>query len=129
MRGRVHVIVYTLVFTLGLAAGAMGLRLYERSYGASAEGRGGRFDRERYVSLLTRDVQLTSDQRKELDRILDDTRGEFAEVRKTIAPQVSEIKERARGRIRAMLTPDQQPRFEAFLKAWDAEKEHRGTTR
>ncbi|MGH7425475.1 MAG: hypothetical protein ACREJP_04850 [Candidatus Methylomirabilales bacterium] len=126
MRGRVHVIVYTLVFTLGLAAGAMGLRLYERSYGASAEGRGGRFDRERYVSLLTRDVQLTSDQRKELDRIMDDTRGEFAEVRKTIAPQVTEIKERARGRIRAMLTPDQQPRFEAFLKAWDAEREQRG---
>jgi hypothetical protein len=124
MRGRVHVIVYTLVFALGLAAGAMGLRLYERSYGASA-GRGGRFDRERYVSLLTRDVQLTSDQRNELDRILDDTRGEFAEVRKTIAPQVTEIKERARGRIRAMLTPDQQPRFEAFLKAWDAEREQR----
>jgi hypothetical protein len=126
MRSRVHVIVYTLVFTLGLAAGAMGLRLYERSYGALAEGRGGRFDRERYVSLLTRDVQLTADQRKELDRILDDTREEFAEVRKTIAPQVTEIKERARGRIRAMLTPDQQPRFEAFLKAWDAEREQRG---
>ena len=129
MRGRVHVIVYTLIFALGLATGAMGLRLYERSYGASAEGRGGRFDRERYVSLLTREVQLTSDQRKELDRILDDTRGEFAEVRKTIAPQVTEIKERARGRIRAMLTPDQQPRFEAFLKAWDAEREQRETIR
>jgi hypothetical protein len=125
MRGRVHVIVYTLVFTLGVAAGAMGLRLYERSYGVAAEGRWGRFDRERYVSMLTRVVQLTSDQRNELDRILDDTRGEFAEVRKTIAPQVTEIKERARGRIRALLTPDQQPRFEAFLKAWDAEREQR----
>jgi len=126
MRTDAKAVVWGLIFALGVTTGALGLRLYERSYGASAEGRGGRFDRERYVSLLTRDVQLTSDQRKELDRILDDTRGEFAEVRKTIAPQVTEIKERARGRIRAMLTPDQQPRFEAFLKAWDAEREQRG---
>jgi len=126
MRGGVKAILLGLIFVLGLTAGALGLRLYERSYGVSVEGRWGRFDRERYVSLLTRDLRLTSDQRKELDRILDDTRAEFVKLRETIRPQVQEIKERARARIRQMLTPDQQQGFEAFLKEWEAEKQRRG---
>lgn len=126
MKKHVKAVVFGLVFALGLATGALGLRLYERSYGTSAGGRWGRFDRERYVSLLTRDVQLTSDQRQALDRILDDTRDEFVKLRETIQPQVQDIRERARARIRQMLTPDQQQQFEAFLKAWEAEKERRG---
>lgn len=125
MRGNVKAIVLGLVFALGLATGALGLRLYERSYGATAEGRWGHFDRERYVSRLTTDLQLTADQRNELDRILDETRAEFMKFRETIRPQVQEIKTRARGRIREMLTPDQQQRFEVFLKEWEAEKQRR----
>lgn len=125
MRGDVKAIVLSLVFALGVATGALGLRVYERSYGATAEGRWGRFDRERYVSRLTTDLQLTADQRNKLDRILDETRADFMKFRETIRPQVQEIKTRARGRIREMLTPDQQQRFEVFLKEWDADKQRR----
>ena len=120
------VLLLGVVFALGVAAGALGIRLYERASAGSAERGWGRFDRAQYGSRLTRDLELTADQQQALNRILDDTRTEFVELRKTIAPQVTEIKERARGRIRTMLTPDQQPRFEAFLKAWDAERAHRG---
>lgn len=125
MRGNMKAIVLGLVFALGLATGALGLRLYERSYGATAERRWGHFDRERYVSRLTTDLQLTADQREKLDRILDETRAEFVQFRETIRPQVQEIKTRARGRIREMLTPDQQQRFEVFLEEWDADKQRR----
>lgn len=126
MRREVKVIVFCLVFALGVATGAVGLRVYEWSYGASVAGGWGRFDRARYVSRLTRDLQLTAEQRQQLDRILDDTRAEFVKVRETIRPQIQEIKGQARGRIREMLNPDQQERFEAFLKEWDAEKQSRG---
>ncbi len=125
MRRDLKVIVLILVFALGVATGALGIRVYERSYGASAAGRWSRFDRERYVSRLTTDLRLTADQRHELDRILDDTRAEFMTFRETIRPQVQEIKTRARGRIREMLTPDQRQRFEVFLKEWEAEKQRR----
>ncbi len=125
MKREVKAIVFILVFALGVATGALGLRVYERSYGPSATGGWGRFDRARYVSRLTRDLDLTADQQQKLNRIVDQTRTEFMELRKTIAPQVSEIKQRARGQIRAMLTPDQQGRFEAFLKEWEAEKQRR----
>lgn len=125
MRGNMKAIVLGLVFALGLATGALGLRLYERSYGATAERRWGHFDRERYVSRLTTDLQLTADQREKLDRILDETRAEFVQFRETIRPQVQEIKTRARGRIREMLTADQQQRFEVFLEEWDADKQRR----
>jgi Spy/CpxP family protein refolding chaperone len=125
MTREVKTIVLSLVFALGVATGALGLRLSERASGGSAEGRGGRFDRARYVSRLTKDLRLTADQGRQLDRILDDTRADFMKVRETIQPQIQEIKRRARGRIREMLNPDQQERFEAFLKEWDAEKERR----
>ena len=125
MTREVKTIVLSLVFALGVATGALGLRLYERASGGSADGRGGRFDRARYVSRLTKDLRLTADQGRQLGRILDDTRADFMKVRETVQPQIQEIKGRARGRIREMLTPDQQERFEAFLKEWDAEKQRR----
>lgn len=125
MTRQVKTIVLSLVFALGVATGALGLRLYEQASGGLADGRGGRFDRARYVSRLTKDLRLTADQGRQLDRILDDTRADFMKVRETIQPQIQEIKERARGRIREMLNPDQQERFEAFLKEWDAEKQRR----
>ncbi len=126
MKREVNVIGLILVFALGVAFGALGLRLYERASADSAGGRWGRFDRARYVSRLTKDLRLTAEQGHQLDRILDDTRAEFMKVRETIQPQIQEIKGRARGRIREMLTPDQQERFEAFVKEWDAEKQRRG---
>jgi hypothetical protein len=125
MRGEVKALLLGLVFALGLASGALGLRLYEQSRGTSGDRRWGHFDRERYVSRVTQELQLNADQRKELDRILDDTRDEFAKLRETIQPRVGEIKERTRARIRQMLTPDQQQRFEAFLKEWEAERQRR----
>lgn len=126
MKREVNVIGLILLFAVGVATGALGLRLYERASADSVGEKWGRFDRARYVSRLTKDLRLTADQGRQLDRILDDTRAEFMKFRETIQPQIQEIKGRARGRIREMLTPDQQERFEAFLKEWDAEKQRRG---
>jgi Spy/CpxP family protein refolding chaperone len=86
----------------------------------------GRFDRERYVGRLTEALQLQEGQRQQLERILDDAREEFGGLRQSIAPQAQQIKERTRARIRQMLTPDQQQRFEAFVKEWEAERQRRG---
>lgn len=114
------------LYVLGIATGALGFTLY-RTYAVpeSPAGSRGRFDRERYVGRLTQALQLQEGQRRQLDQILDDARGEFGKLRQTIDPQVQAIKERTRVRIRQMLAPDQQQRFEAFVKEWEAERQQR----
>lgn len=114
------------LYGLGIATGALGFTLY-RTYAAPASPAAlqGRFDRERYVGRLTQALQLHEGQRQQLERILDDARGEFRKLRQTIDPQAQQIKQRARARIQQMLTPDQQQQFEAFVKEWEAERRQR----
>jgi Spy/CpxP family protein refolding chaperone len=127
MRGLKGPGVLVALYVLGIATGALGFTLY-RTYAAppSPARWQGRFDRERYVGRLTQALELQEGQRQQLDRILDDARDEFRKLRQTIAPQAEAIKQRARARISEMLTADQQQRFEAFVREWEAEKQRRG---
>jgi hypothetical protein len=114
---------FVTVFLLGFAAGALTLMLYARRFepGRPA-GWAGKFDRERYVKQLTEAVGLRAEQMGELNTILDDTREEFLALRRRLRPQFEEVRERARERIRGILTAEQQPRFEAFVQRWDEER-------
>jgi len=112
-----------IVFLLGVAAGALGLTMYTRWIDAGRpSGWTGRFDRERYVKQMTEAVGLKPEQMGPLDAILDETREEFLALRKRLSPQIDEVRQRARDRVRGILHADQQPRFEAFLKRWDEER-------
>jgi hypothetical protein len=111
------------VFLLGVAAGALGLTMYSRWIDAGRPpGWTGRFDQERYVKQMTEAVGLNPEQMGPLDAILDETREEFLAMRKRLSPQIDEVRQRARDRVRGILNADQQPRFEAFLKRWDEER-------
>jgi hypothetical protein len=111
------------VFLLGVAAGALGLTMYSRWIDAGRPpGWTGKFDRERYVKQMTEAVGLDPEQMGPLDAILDETREEFLAMRKRLSPQIDEVRQRARDRVRGILNADQQPRFEAFLKRWDEER-------
>ena len=112
-----------IVFLLGVAAGALGLTMYSRwSDTGRPSGWTGKFDRERYVKQMTEAVGLKPEQMGPLDAILDETREEFLAMRKRLSPQIDEVRQRARDRVRGILHADQQPRFEAFLKRWDEER-------
>ena len=111
------------VFLLGVAAGALGLTMYSRWIDAGRpSGWTGKFDRERYVKQMTEAVGLKSEQMGPLDAILDETREEFLAMRKRLSPQIDEVRQRARDRVRGILNTEQLPRFEAFLKRWDEER-------
>lgn len=111
------------VFLLGVAAGALGLTMYSRWIDAGRPSRWtGKFDQERYVKQMTEAVRLNPEQMGPLDAILDETREEFLAMRKRLSPQIDEVRQRARDRVRGILNADQQPRFEAFLKRWDEER-------
>jgi Spy/CpxP family protein refolding chaperone len=65
--------------------------------------------RAKRVEQLTKDLTLTDDQRQQLDAILSHA-------------QMDQARQRGRNRIREILTAEQKPKFEEFIKKMDEER-------
>jgi Spy/CpxP family protein refolding chaperone len=114
------------VFLLGIALGSLGTYLATgRVWGARPEGHGRNDRRAHMVEHLTREVNLTADQQKQLDAILAEMQSKYAEIHKQISPQTEQVRQQGRDQIRALLTPEQKPKFEEFLRRMDAEHKKR----
>ena len=74
--------------------------------------------RAQKVEELTRLAQLTPDQRKQLDGILSDLHAQY----KTLDDERDDARQKCRTKIRAMLSQDQIPGFEEFLRRMDEER-------
>ena len=61
---------------------------------------------------LTRRLRLDNEQQAELQQILSDAHGQLKDLRRQSRPQLAEIFSNANGQIIAILTPEQQARFE-----------------
>ncbi|MGH9790074.1 MAG: hypothetical protein ACRD5W_02590, partial [Candidatus Acidiferrales bacterium] len=58
--------------------------------------------------------------------ILTATKGQFDATYDTIRPQMDSIRQRGRQQIRAILAPEQLPRFEEHLRQLDEERKRKG---
>jgi Spy/CpxP family protein refolding chaperone len=114
---RKAVALLVVVFLLGLALGGFGTYFFW----AGAIERG-HHSKQHIVEELTRELALTPDQQKQLSQILDDTRARFEAIHEQMRPQYDAAREEGRNRIRAILTADQRPKFDAFVRRLD---EHR----
>jgi Spy/CpxP family protein refolding chaperone len=109
------------VFLLGVLLGGLGNHLWgERVWGR--QNPPGSLSRDELVNDLTHELRLTSAQQQQLGAIVDDTR---AKIRTAYAPadtQREELRQQGRARIRAILTPEQLPKFEAFMQRLDEQR-------
>ena len=100
-----------LVFLAGVAAGVVGTRIAIRHWVNSAIQRP-----EKVQMLLERNLRwrlrLDAHQRVEVHRILTDARGQLKDLRQQYRPQVITILSNTEAQISAILTPEQQARFE-----------------
>jgi Spy/CpxP family protein refolding chaperone len=111
------------VFALGCATGAFLDSAYRLRSGAGrGESRGGRHKREHMFEKMQRELELDERQSTEVRRILDETRNEYRALRTEARPRFDAIRQSARTRIRALLTPDQQQRFDARVVEQDARR-------
>jgi Spy/CpxP family protein refolding chaperone len=106
-----------LVFVLGIAFGVAGVIASRRVLGAGNRGGGNGNGQGQQVSQLTRDLHLTADQEKQFRQVLSDTRNRYDAIRKAMDPQFSQVRQQNRDRIRQILTAEQKPLFEDFLRA------------
>jgi Spy/CpxP family protein refolding chaperone len=74
------------------------------------------------VNNLTRELQLTPDQQQQLGAIVDDTRAKISTAYVPANAQREELRQQGRARIRAILTSEQLPKFEAFMHRLDEQR-------
>lgn len=72
-------------------------------------------DRGRPIDLLDRRLDLTDQQRTQINAILDDRHRQFSLVYQTIKPRLDSIRLNARDQMRAVLNAEQRMQFEALL--------------
>ena len=111
------------VFILGAAlGGVLGYVFAHRSYASTSAPLSDQGRRAARVQQLTQELSLTAAQAQQLDAIITRVQGEYRTIRKQTDPQIDQARQRGRGEIRAILTTEQKPKFEAFLKRMDEER-------
>ncbi len=112
-----------IVFLLGVAVGGMAGYGYERwSVSAARAPLSEAARRAQRVEQLTRELSLTSTQAQQLDAILQQRHAESKAIHEQSDAQVEQVRQKGREQIRAILTPEQKPKFEEFLKKFDEER-------
>ncbi len=109
------------VFVLGIVLGSVGT--YYRQVGA-ANGTSltGYPVHSEVMKRMSRQVGLTPEQETQVAAIVDDVRGRMHELAKQQKPQADAIRAEGRQRIRALLTPEQLPKYEDFVKQLDEDR-------
>jgi Spy/CpxP family protein refolding chaperone len=112
-------LVLLVVFVLGSVTGAALTGLYRSRAGGGAEARE-RAMHERFEKMRS-ELSLTDQQTTSVRTILDETRNEYRALRTELRPRFEEPRMKARARIRALLTPEQQKKFDTMVAQQDAQ--------
>jgi hypothetical protein len=98
------------IFGLGFIAGVLTLSLYHARHFTFLP----RFSRSPLFMFksITERLSLTSEQQREVEKILDDARQQLTELRRQSEPRLGEIRRQIEQRLQQVLTPEQWKRFE-----------------
>jgi Spy/CpxP family protein refolding chaperone len=116
------------VFVLGAALGGVFGYLYgHRSIVAAANPPLSEAQRRaQRVEQLTQELGLTNDQKQRLDSTLSQLHAEYKSIHdqsnQQLNSRMDQARQKGRDQIRAILTPEQKPKFEELLKRLDEER-------
>jgi len=112
-------LVLVVVFVLGCVTGVALAGLYRSRAGGDRPESRERAMNERFEKMRN-ELSLTDQQTTAVRTILDETRTEYRTLRTELRPRFDEPRQKARARIRALLTPEQQQKFDALVAQQDA---------
>jgi hypothetical protein len=113
-------VAFLIVFALGGVTGASLDGIYRlRANAANPAVTVSIRDTDAYFETLKRELTLSEDQSSAMRAVLDRTRDDYKSVCADVRPRYDVVRERARGQMRALLTADQQPRFDSIVTAED----------
>jgi Spy/CpxP family protein refolding chaperone len=115
------------VFLLGAAlGGVLGYLFAHRPVSAANPPLSEPERRAHRVAELSKQLSLTPQQAQQLDSVFLHWHGEAQAIRDQADAQIDVVRQKGRAQVRAILTPDQVPKFEEFLKRVDEERKRRG---
>jgi Spy/CpxP family protein refolding chaperone len=115
------------VFLLGAAlGGVLGYLFAHRPVSAANPPLSEPERRAKRVAEFTKELSLTPQQSQELDAILMQRHAETKAIHDQTDAQLDAVRQKGRAQVRAILTPDQLPKFEEFLKRMDEERKRNG---
>jgi Spy/CpxP family protein refolding chaperone len=120
---------FVAVFLLGALLGGFGTHLWAgRVSGGPIETHKGPPSREDIISNFTRELQLTPAQQQQLGVIIDSAQAKLRALYGPVDIQKDAIRKESHERVRAILTPEQVPKFDDFSRRMD-EQHKRDTGR
>src|SRR5256885_3367964 len=110
------------VFLLGAALGGMLGYVFAHRVIAAPPQMTDAEKRAQKVQRLTQELNLSPDQQRQLDTIMTSVQAQYKAIHQSTDPQIDQARQKGREQIRAILTPEQKPKIEEFLKRLDEEK-------
>jgi Spy/CpxP family protein refolding chaperone len=115
------------VFLLGAAlGGVLGYLFAHRPVSAASPPLSEPERRAQKVQELTKELSLTPQQAQQFDAILMQRHAETKAIRDQADAQIDAVRQKGRAQVRAILNPDQGPKFEEFLKRVDEQRKRNG---
>jgi hypothetical protein len=113
------------VFALGCITGIGIDGVYRTKTSASFRESRAR-EHERLFEKIRTDLSLNDEQSTAMRRVLDETANEFRGLRSELRPRYEALRQKTRGRMRALLTPEQQQKFDSLMAEIDAQRQKSG---
>jgi Spy/CpxP family protein refolding chaperone len=108
------------VFALGCVTGAA----LDSAYRLRAAGLGRQQpQRDDFFESLQRNLNLDARQSSEVRAVIDETRDGYRQLRDEARPRYDALRRDGRARIRSLLTPEQQQKFDRMTAERDARRE------
>ena len=85
----------------------------------------GRGSRSGMVDRLTRELDLSTEQQRQLHAILEDTAAGYRAIRERVRPDYEQVRQAGRDKIRAMLNDQQRVKFEELVRQIDEQRRER----
>ena len=114
---------FLVVFVLGVTFGALGNRVWNRrASGERAAVNAKPAHGHVMQDLMKTLAPLTPEQQERIDTVIDDTRAQWQSLEASLDGQREAIRRQGRANIRATLTPEQQVKFDEFMKRLDEQQ-------
>ncbi|MBX3278771.1 MAG: hypothetical protein KF868_12280 [Acidobacteria bacterium] len=115
---KAYIIIFS-TFLLGAITGlAAGSFIWKQSAQPAAGYQG-------MVEELSSELHLSADQRLQVEKILNESKQQFQDIRKQVHPKFVEIRVQYREKISSILSPEQREAFETWKQKQDARRDTR----
>ncbi len=113
------------VFLTGAVVGGLTVHVFgDRIWSSSASDASARLSKNELLQQLNQQLDLTPDQRAQIDSIMGGTLSDYNRILAPLSPQLEQARQQGRERIRSVLTPGQLPKFDLFIRHLDEQRAH-----